>query len=60
MILIAQSNTPCKQIQQLSRLKTLDILMTFIYELYEYSLKISRVTKYELSTSRLSKVGVAE
>ena len=56
MILIAQSNTPCKQIQQLSRIKTLDILMTFIYELYENSLKISRVTKYELSTSRLSKV----
>jgi len=30
--------------------------MTFIYELDPYSLEIHRMCKYELSTSRLSKV----
>jgi len=30
--------------------------MTFIYELDPYSLEMHRICKYELSTSRLSKV----
>jgi len=30
--------------------------MTFVYELYPYSVEIHRMCKYELSTSRLSKV----
>jgi len=31
-------------------------LITFIYELHPYSLEIHRMFKYELSTSKLSKV----